>query len=53
MYLGCFTAVKSQMEKELARVVKATIESTLSHLRTIGALAIDEFVVRIKLQCVI
>ena len=37
-----------QLEKELGQVVKATVESTLGRLNTVGAIAIDDFVVRLK-----
>ena len=46
--MGGFTAAINQMEKELEQIVKATIESTLGQLGTVGAMAINEFVVRIK-----
>ena len=48
MSVGCFTATISQMAEYLARVVKATIESTLGHLGTVGAMVIDEFVMPIN-----
>ena len=34
----------ARLEKELSGVVKATIESTLGQLGTVGAMAVDEFV---------
>ena len=34
----------ARLEKELSGVVKATIESTLGQLGTIGAMAVDEIV---------
>ena len=34
----------SRLQKELSGVVKATIESTLGQLGTVGAMAVDEFV---------
>ena len=37
----------ARLQKELSGVVKATIESTLGHLGTVGAMAVDEFVGRL------
>ena len=37
-------ASTARLEKELSGVVKATIESTLGQLGTVGAMAVDEFV---------
>ena len=34
----------NRLEKELTGVVKATVESTLGQLGTVGAMAVDEFV---------
>ena len=34
----------ARLQKELSGVVKATIESTLGQLGTVGAMAVDEFV---------
>ena len=36
-----------RLQKELSGVVKATIEPTLGHLGTVGAMAVDEFVGRL------
>ena len=38
----------NELEKKLSHVVKATVESTLSRLGTVGAMAIEEFVERLK-----
>ena len=46
--LGDLTSALGQLEKELGQVVKATIESTLGHLGTVGAMAVDDFVARLK-----
>ena len=40
-------AAITRLEKELASVVKATVESTLGRLGTVGALAVDDFVQRL------
>ena len=48
MSLSDLTTAMVQLEKELGQVVKATVESTLGRLGTVGALAIDDFVVRLK-----
>ena len=37
-------AAIARLQKELSGVVKATIESTLGQLGTVGAMAVDEFV---------
>ena len=41
-------AAPGQLEKELGQIVKATVESTLGRLGTVGAIAVDDFVVRLK-----
>ena len=38
----------NELEKKLSHVVKATVESTLGRLGTVGAMAIGEFVERLK-----
>ena len=44
MTLSDVVASVNRLEKELFGVVKATIESTLGQLGTVGAMAVDEFV---------
>ena len=46
--LSDLTTARVQLEKGLGQVVKATVESTLGRLGTVGAIAIDDFVVRLK-----
>ena len=38
----------SELEKNLLHVVKATVESTLGQLGTVGAMAIDDFIARVN-----
>ena len=40
-------AAITRLEKELAGVVRATVESTLGWLGTVGAVAVDDFVQRL------
>ena len=42
--LNDIVASIARLQKELSGVVKATIESTLGQLGTVGAMAVDEFV---------
>ena len=48
MSIDDVTASLKQLELEIARIVKATVESTLGPLGTVGAIAVDEFVGRLK-----
>ena len=50
---GCLSlsdlrASLGQLEKELGQIVKATVESTFGRLGTVGTIAVDDFVVRLK-----
>ena len=48
MFSDDVTASLNQLERELASIVKATVDSTLGRLGTVGASAVDEFIGRLK-----
>ena len=47
MSVDTVVAAITRLEKELAGVVKATVESTLGRLGTVGAVAVDDFIQRL------
>ena len=48
MSIDNVAASLNHLERELARIVRATVESTLGRLGTVGAIAVDEFIGQLK-----